>query len=1143
MTARSWLKKALRALISGRDEALKQATNDFHKAVKLGQDTIGKLLLANSVDIKLATSSTTGELTERRISQERDKILDWLSRIDYLKKQRDILAKHHGKTGKWFLDHPDFRLWMDGGENTILWCRGIRMYTGQGFLLSTYTKVLNSWCRENSDDDECDEPTRTDFLAMLLGSRSTLRLFLTSRKSVDLRAHLGATPSIEIIASTTDIRDYLTTKVLNNDRLLSLFQKDPDLSSQIINTVQDKAGGMFLLANLQIAHISMQSTVRKVRNALNSLPRGIVPFYEQAMERILGQEEEDMILAKKTLSFIFCARRPLSTAELIAALSVETGDSTFDEDNCPLLHTILGVCVGLVSTDENTGTIGLVHTTLQEYLQEHTSGLLADPHLEMASVCITYLSFRCFSEGPCTDDATLNKRMQQYHFLEYASKNWGAHARYSSQQSLKSVLNFLRSDTNLTSSMQVLYTNSKPTEGWHNRFPRDFTPIHVAAYWGLKEACEVFCQDGDKIDVQDSQGTTALHIAARHGYTALLKSLLAKGARPELVDEKGYTPLIWAGRNGHKASITPLILALRNIWTHDAEGWTALDWAIIGKHYDTAGALLSHYDQAAEATRLNKTLILAAEVGYDEAVGILLDKGAFINGTDEEGSTALDFAVSEGKEKVVRVLLERGADPNSQDNYCHTALHWAIAHPKIASLLLQHGATVDSQNRQKHTPLLWCAKEDQIDTLKLLIQSEAAVNACDEHGTTPLHAAAAKGNETMVKILLDKGADATFKDRDEWTPVHSALIAGHFHLLPIFALKVTNCQSIADNMSSILEDEKNKAWLQETAMEKSHGSVQVSGLRTAVNSGYSERVLALISAGEDINACDSIGGSTALTLAVWLHRLDITRILIENGADVDKPDATGNTALHIAVKDGYEDIVALLLSSGANIDKPLHSWTPLLFASRECHYGCYARIAELLVNNGADVKAADYHGRTALHWAAQWGQCLLAEGLVQKGALIDAQDRWGMTPLIWASASERTRIETSVINLLLANNANANIETKEGYRPIHLAALAGDLKCLDQLLRHGADPEAGIGTKGPKPLDIARNMKNEATVTLLEGWGATSSQSIQWQHARNKANSQGTKKHGSRFLDIDTVPNEVICVENLYQALRDLSTD
>ncbi|KAL5886593.1 hypothetical protein ACKVWM_001930 [Pyricularia oryzae] len=82
----------------------------------------------------------------------------------------------------------------------------------------------------------------------------------------------------------------------------------------------------------------------------------------------------------------------------------------------------------------------------------------------------------------------------------------------------------------------------------------------------------------------------------------------------------------------------------------------------------------------------------------------------------------------------------------------------------------------------------------------------------------------------MVKILLDKGADATLKDRDEWTPVHSALIGGHFHLLPVFALKVTNCQSVADNMSKILEDGKNRAWLQETAMEKAHGSVQYRGL-------------------------------------------------------------------------------------------------------------------------------------------------------------------------------------------------------------------------------------------------------------------------------------------------------------------------
>lgn len=50
--------KALQALISGRDEKLKQASNDFYKSVRLGKETIEKLILINTVDTKLATTST-----------------------------------------------------------------------------------------------------------------------------------------------------------------------------------------------------------------------------------------------------------------------------------------------------------------------------------------------------------------------------------------------------------------------------------------------------------------------------------------------------------------------------------------------------------------------------------------------------------------------------------------------------------------------------------------------------------------------------------------------------------------------------------------------------------------------------------------------------------------------------------------------------------------------------------------------------------------------------------------------------------------------------------------------------------------------------------------------------------------------------
>lgn len=176
------------------------------------------------------------------------------------------------------------------------------------------------------------------------------------------------------------------------------------------------------------------------------------------------------------------------------------------------------------------------------------------------------------------------------------------------------------------------------------------------------------------------------------------------------------------------------------------------------------------------------------------------------------------------------------------------------------------------------------------------------------------------------------------------------------------------------------------------------------------------------------------------------------------------------------------------------------------------------------------------------------GMLELSQQLRQRSAPVDAQDHWGMTPLIWASASERIRKGNPIIRLLLDNNANANMKTKEVYRAIHLAALAGDLECLDRLLRHGADSEARLGIICFKSLDIARIMKNEAAVKLLEEQEAVCSEQPIWQHAQNMVlvsedGEDCTEMHGCRLLDINSVPNEVIRVDGLDQALRDLSMD
>lgn len=84
------------------------------------------------------------------------------------------------------------------------------------------------------------------------------------------------------------------------------------------------------------------------------------------MERIEGQLADSQELAKQALGWITCSKRPLTTLELQHALAVEIGQSSLDEDNLPEIDDVVSVCAGLVTIDEGSGIIRLVHYTTQE---------------------------------------------------------------------------------------------------------------------------------------------------------------------------------------------------------------------------------------------------------------------------------------------------------------------------------------------------------------------------------------------------------------------------------------------------------------------------------------------------------------------------------------------------------------------------------------------------------------------------------------------------------------------------------------------------------------------------------------------------------------------------------------------------------
>jgi len=797
-----------------------------------------------------------------------------------------------------------------------------------------------------------------------------------------------------------------------------------------------------------VSHIEKQRTPSNARRALETLPQGLYEVYRQAFKQIQQSGDFDRSLAIKVLSFIFCAKTTLRLDELLHALSVEPGDTDFIEDNCSSSHHISSVCKSLLWVDEATRTVGLVHYTLQEFFQKNPELLPHSPDTLLAEACLRYLSYDVFKTGPCLEGAILESRLQKYSFLQYASKHWGQHTRQGSTKELQAlVLEFLLHEKQLASSTQVLYVTSTRTQGWHARFPRNFTAIHAAAYWGLSPVLGALLNE-TSVDSRDSSGATAVHYAAQNGNTEVILLFLEKGAATDERNEKGQTPLALAARSGHKAAVDALLSAGSNASVEDIEGWTPLHWAIIRSHNDVVKALLDSSSTDYSEEQLNKALVCAAEAGNEDAVETLIAKGANVDFQDETKSTPMDWAAPERREGVVRVLLKHGARLDLTDIYDNSCLHWAISHPRIARLLLQNGANVNARNRDNSSPLHWSVQEGQAEITEVLLEFGADVNCQDDLGVTALHSAALNGNEPIAKLLLEKGAKPHLKDVHGWTPLHAAAVNQHKDLVDLLVPKTDNGEALSKQIAEILADPNNRALVDQIAESKSRGSDVVSGLRNAADNGQVEKTLALLNNGADIDGLDPIGGTTALTIAAALSRTEVVQLLIHQGADINRRDRRGRVPLHFTHRSS-DETVEILVMNGADVNLKIHNWTPLLLAAK------YWRswISGLLIHNGADVTAADYHGRTALHWLSSSGNENLVRLLVENGADVNARDRWGRTPLCWAVHDNRL----SIVRLLLTLGADVTIATVDGYTPLHVAADARNLLAVKDLLESGAD--------------------------------------------------------------------------------------
>ena len=218
------------------------------------------------------------------------------------------------------------------------------------------------------------------------------------------------------------------------------------------------------------------------------------------------------------------------------------------------------------------------------------------------------------------------------------------------------------------------------------------TPLHSAAWHGLKEMVELLIAKGADVNAKNVAGWTSLHNAIAAGQEEVVDLLIAAGTDVNAKDRHGKTPLDEAINPFYnKTEIANLIRKHggKHGTIHSAVGGGDVEAA---KEFLAAGADVNVKDK-----RGFTSLHWASISGHKEAVELLITKGADVNAMRGGGGTPLSYASSWGHEEIVELLIAKGADVNVKDAFSETPLD-VSTHPdnpnasaETATLLRKHG--------------------------------------------------------------------------------------------------------------------------------------------------------------------------------------------------------------------------------------------------------------------------------------------------------------------------------------------------------------------------------------------------------------------------------------------------------------------
>lgn len=405
----------------------------------------------------------------------------------------------------------------------------------------------------------------------------------------------------------------------------------------------------------------------------------------------------------------------------------------------------------------------------------------------------------------------------------------------------------------------------------------------------------------------------------------ILKAHIFKGLSKKTGVSSSHLQALWIGYSTE--GLSAALASLRNLYTPNVKVSRLL---ILG------GANVNYRTEV-----LNNAPILCVQshLGHEEVVTLLLEFGACLDGTSENGMNALCYAAAAGHMKLVCLLTKKGArvdhlDKKGQCALVHSALRghsdilqyllnceWSAGPPHpgtlrksqalqqalTAAASMGHSSVVQSLlgMAEEHdiqvnsTDTLWgetaltaAAGRGKLEICELLLERGAAVSRANRRGVPPLFCAARQGHWQVVRLLLDRGCDVNLSDKQGRTPLMVAACEGHLSTVEFLLSKGAALSSLDKEGLSAL------SW----ACLKGHRAV----------------VQYLVEEGAEIDQTDK-NGRTPLDLAAFYGDAETVLYLVEKGAVIEHVDHSGMRPLDRAIGCRNTAVVVTLLRKGAKL--------------------------------------------------------------------------------------------------------------------------------------------------------------------------------------------------------------------------------